>query len=231
MTDHDGPGDGPLDPAGGDGARARTRVLIVDDHALVAEGTRQLLEAEADMEVVGEAHTGEEGLRLLEHLRPDVALLDVSLPGMSGLDVAEAAAVSAPEVHVLVVSAYDDVAYVTQALEIGVGGYLLKTASSKELVDAVRTVADGVFVLDRAVSLRLAKRNQQAANNAGALTPRETDVLTLLARGRSNKQAASELGLGLRTVEGHVSSVLAKLGVSSRTAAVLYALEHRLVEP
>ncbi|MHB1986553.1 MAG: LuxR C-terminal-related transcriptional regulator [Acidimicrobiales bacterium] len=126
-------------------------------------------------------------------------------------------------------SAYDDYAYVVEALDVGVGGYLLKTASTKELLDAVRAVADGVFVLDRAVSGRLARRWRSSVPGTGALTRRETDVLRLLARGRSNKQIATELGLGLRTIEGHVSSVLGKLGVASRTEAVVYALGHRLI--
>lgn len=212
------------------GQRAAIRVVLVDDHALVAEGTRQLLEAEPDLEVVGEARTGEDGLRLLEELAPDVALVDVNLPGMSGLELARLASSSHPEVLILIVSAYDDYAYVSQALEVGVAGYLLKTASARELVDAVRAVADGVFVLDKAVSLRLTRRGRRGVPDTATLTRRESDVLSLLARGRSNKQVASELGLGLRTVEGHVSSVLAKLGVSSRTEAVLYALEHHLVD-
>lgn len=158
----------------------------------------------------------------------------MNLPGASGLELARTAAARYPEVKVLVVSAYDDYAYVTEALEVGVGGYLLKTASAKELVDAVRAVADGVFVLDKAVSGRLARRwrtGPAGSPGGGALTPRELDVLRLLARGLSNKHMAAELDLGVRTVEGHVSNVLAKLGVASRTEAVLYALSHRLVEP
>ena len=210
---------------------ATIRIVLVDDHVLVAEGTRQLLDAEPGLEVVGEARTAEEGLRILERLRPDVALVDVNLPGMSGLELARLATSSYPEVLVLIVSAYDDYAYVTEALDIGVAGYLLKTASARELVDAVRAVADGVFVLDRAMSLRLTRRGRRTPPDTAVLTPREREVLGLLARGRSNKQAAAELGLGLRTVEGHVSSVLGKLGVSSRTEAVLHALAHHLVDP
>lgn len=212
-------------------ASSPIRVVIVDDHALVREGTVQLLEQEVDVEVVGQAGSGEDGLGVLEQSRPDVALVDVNLPGMSGLELARKAAASVPAVRVLIVSAYDDYAYVAEALEIGVGGYLLKNASARELVDAVRAVADGVFVLDRAISGRLARRWRDDTPTAGALTRRETDVLSLLARGRSNKQIAAELGLGLRTVEGHVSSVLGKLGVTSRTEAVAYALGHRLVVP
>jgi DNA-binding NarL/FixJ family response regulator len=207
------------------------RVVIVDDHALVREGTIQLLKQSAELEVVGQAGSGEEALGVLESLLPDVALVDVNLPGMSGLELARLVTTSHPKIHVLILSAYDDYAYVTEALDIGVSGYLLKTASAKELVDAVRAVADGVFVLDRAVSSRLNRRVRNDAVQVGALTPRETDVLELLARGRANKQIAAELGLGLRTVEGHVSNVLAKLGVQSRTEAVAYALGRRIVIP
>lgn len=211
------------------GQRAIT-VAIVDDHALFREGTVYVLEGEEGVEVVGEAGTGEDALELLARLRPDVAIVDINLPGMSGLQVARTLADAGSPVRVLIVSAYDDYAYVTEALEVGVAGYLLKTASGRELVDAVRAVADGVFVLDRAVSSRLARRNRVGAANSGdQLTPREVDVLALLAQGLSNKQIAQRLVLGLRTVESHVSNVLAKLGVTSRTEAVLYALDHHLV--
>lgn len=207
------------------------RVVIVDDHALFRDGTVYVLEGEPGIEVVGQAGTGEDGLALLARLEPDVAIVDVNLPGISGLELARHAATRAPEVRILIVSAYDDYAYVTEALDLGVAGYLLKTASGRELVDAVRAVADGVFVLDRAVSQRLARRGRANAPAVGGedLTPREAEVLALLARGLSNKQIAGELTLGIRTVESHVSNVLAKLGVASRTEAVLFALEHRLV--
>jgi DNA-binding NarL/FixJ family response regulator len=206
------------------------RVFIVDDHALVREGTVQLLQHAPDLEVVGQAGSGEEAVSALETLRPDVALVDVNLPGISGLELARLTSTTHPDMRVLIVSAYDDYAFVAEAIEIGVGGYLLKTASAKELVDAVRAVADGVFVLDRDVSSRLTRRSRNGTTASKLLTPRETDVLDLLAQGRSNKQIANELGLGLRTVEGHVSSVLSKLGVQSRTEAVAFALGSRLIK-
>jgi DNA-binding NarL/FixJ family response regulator len=221
----------PLEEKTGQPEATPVRVVIVDDHALVREGTIQLLQQAPDLEVVGQAGSGEEAMAVLESLRPDVALVDVNLPGMSGLELARLAAASLPTMRILVLSAYDDYAYVTEALEIGVSGYLLKTVSARELVDAVRAVADGVFVLDKAVSDRLTRRRRNDSVNVGALTRRETDVLELLARGRSNKQMANELGLSLRTVEGHVSNVLAKLGVQSRTEAVAHALGRRLVVP
>ena len=230
------PGSGPPDrPArsGSEAPQAPLRVVVVDDHVLVREGTAELLAREAGIEVVGQAGTAEEGLEGLGRTRPDVVLVDVSLPGASGLELARVAAARYPEMRVLVVSAYDDYAYVTEALEMGVGGYLLKTASAKELVNAVRAVADGVLVLDGGVSRRLIRRSRGdagASGSSGTLTPRESDVLALLARGLSNKDVARELGLGLRTVEGHVSNVLAKLGVASRTEAVAHALGHHVVD-
>jgi DNA-binding NarL/FixJ family response regulator len=205
------------------------RILIVDDHALVREGTRQLLQQEPGIEVVGTAGSAEEALPMLRDLEPDVALVDINLPTMSGLELARDVETSQPNVHVLILSAYDEYAYVAEALEIGVGGYLLKTASAKELVDAVRAVSDGVLVLDRQVSKRLVRHRQSGPETIGTLTPRETDVLVLLAQGKSNKQIAAQLELGIRTVEGYVSNVLNKLGVTSRTEAVTHALSHRLV--
>ncbi|MDE3082848.1 MAG: response regulator transcription factor [Acidobacteriota bacterium] len=212
-------------------ARAGIRVVIVDDHALVREGTRQILEMAPDVEVVGVAGSAEEALEILDTRSANVALVDINLPGLSGLDLAREAAQRWPNLHVLILSAFDEHAYVTEALELGVSGYLLKTTSGRELIDAVRAVADGIFVLDRAVSQRLIRRRRRGPEALTVLTRRETDVLELLARGRSNKQIAASLSLGLRTVESHVSNLLGKLGVNSRTEAVTYALNHRLVSP
>jgi DNA-binding NarL/FixJ family response regulator len=204
------------------------RVVIVEDHALVRAGTLQLLETVSDMLIVGQAGSGEEGLVLIDQARPDVAVVDVNLPGMTGLDLAAELRRRCPSVAVLIVSAYDDAAYLSEALDVGVSGYLLKTATATEFLDAVRAVADGVFVLDRALSGRLRRQRGQTTGVEG-LTQRETDVLRLLVLGRSNKQIARELGLGLRTIETHVSNLLAKLGVLSRTEAVAYALRKGLV--
>ncbi len=202
------------------------RIVIVEDHALVREGTAELLEATPDLHVVGDCGTAEEGAELVERLAPDVVLVDVNLPGASGLALARDLARRSPTTQTLVVSAYDDHAYVVEALEIGVGGYLLKTASGRELIEAVRLVAAGVFVLDGAVSSRLSRRRREGSGRRGsdALTPRESEVLALITQGRSNKQIAAELSLGVRTVESHVSTLLAKLGAASRTEAVAHAL-------
>ena len=216
-----------------DRSSAPIRVLLIDDHTLVREGTAELLGGEPDLDVLGQAGTATEGLGLLGRLRPDVALIDVNLPDRNGLALAKEAAARYPEVRILILSAYDDYAYLAEALEIRVGGYLLKTASARELVDAVRAVADGVFVLTPTLSARLARRlgHDRPTPPGGSLSARESEVLASLVLGRSNKEIAAGLHLGLRTVETHVSSLLAKLGVSSRSEAVYYALSHHLVTP
>ncbi len=215
-----------------DDTRPPTRILVVEDHALVREGTAELLERDADLTVVGQAASAEEAAALVGSLRPDVTLVDVELPGMNGIDFARALADQGAETRVLILSAYDDYAYVIGALEAGVTGYLLKTASARELRAAVRTAASGALVLDEAISRRLTRRWRAGPGTAApALTARELEVLRLIARGLPNKQIASQLGLGLRTVESHVSSVLGKLGLASRTEAALYAVSHDLAAP
>lgn len=209
-----------------DGSRPVT-VVVVEDHALVREGTAELLQRDPGLSVVGQAGSGEEALKLLSDLRPDIALVDMELPGMNGVALARVVSDRALQTRVLILSAYDDYAYVIGALEAGVAGYLLKTSSARELVDAVRTVAGGALVLDESISRRLTRRWRSGPGSASpALTARESDVLRLIARGLPNKQIASQLGLGLRTVESHVSCLLGKLGVSSRTEAALYAVSH-----
>jgi len=203
------------------------RIVLVEDHAVVREGTAELLEHEPDLTVVGQAGSAEDALDLLGDLRPDIALVDIELPGMNGIAFAQAAAQRLPGLRVILLSAYDDYAYVIGALESGVAGYLLKTASAQEVCNAVRTAAGGALVLDEAISRRLTRRWRAGATAPTAtLTARESEVLRLIARGLSNKQIASQLGLGLRTVESHVSNLLAKLGLSTRTEAALYAVSH-----
>jgi DNA-binding NarL/FixJ family response regulator len=202
-------------------------VVVVEDHAVVREGTAELLERDPRLSVVGQAGSAEEALDLLSDLRPDIALVDVELPGMNGIALARAVSDRSLQTRILILSAYDDYAYLIGALEAGVAGYLLKTSSARELADAVRTAASGALVLDETLSRRLTRRWRSGPGTASpVLTARETDVLRLIARGLPNKQIASQLGLGLRTVESHVSSLLSKLGVRSRTEAALYAVSH-----
>ncbi len=216
----------------GSGSRRPIGILVVEDHGLVREGTAELLERDPGLTVLGQAASAEQALELIGPLSPDVALVDVELPGMNGIALAREIAARSAKTRVLVLSAYDDYAYVIGALEAGVAGYLLKTASARELADAVRTAAGGALVLDESISRRLTRRWRSGLDNAPApLTARESEVLALIAQGMSNKQIAGALALGLRTVESHVSSVLGKLGLGSRTEAALYAVSHRLIQP
>jgi DNA-binding NarL/FixJ family response regulator len=226
-------GDGEVDaehaPAGAAGGpNASVTVVLVEDHRIVREGTRQLLDHDASIRVVGEASTGEEAVRLALDLKPSVMLVDVQLEGMNGIDVIRTVARIANQVRCVVLSAYDDYVYITEAFEAGAYGYLLKTVSAAELIGAVRAAAAGATVTDERISKRLMERWRSKRPTTSRLTPRETDVLRLLVKGSSNKEIAATLGVGLRTVEGYVSNVFTKCGVRSRTEAVLYALRHNL---
>jgi NarL family two-component system response regulator LiaR len=217
-----------LPTGSGGGANASFAVVLAEDHRIVREGTRQLLEQDPSIRVVGEASTGEEAVRLAVNLKPSVMLVDIQLNGMNGIDVIRTVARIAPHVRCVVLSAYDDYVYITEAFEAGACGYLLKTVSAAELVGAVRAAAVGATVTDERVSKRLMERWRSKRPLVERLTPRETDVLRLLVKGSSNKEIAEALGVGLRTVEGYVSNVFAKCGVRSRTEAVLFALSHNL---
>ncbi len=209
----------------------RIDVFIAEDHTLVREGTRQILEQQADLRVVGEADRGDVAVERVVRLRPHVALLDFRLPGLSGVEVTARVRAAQPEVKVLLLSAYDDAEYVLAALQAGAAGYLLKTVPGWELVAAVRAVHAGKTVLQEAVSRTLSEhwRRTGGADSGARLSPREREVLGLLGAGLANKEVAARLGISLRTVEGHLGNVFAKLGVGSRTEAVLYALKHRLL--
>jgi DNA-binding NarL/FixJ family response regulator len=203
-------------------------VVLVEDHRIVREGTRELLEHDPSIRVVGEATSGEEAVRLALELKPAVMLVDVQLNGMNGIDVIRTLAGIVPQVRCVILSAYDDYVYITEAFEAGACGYLLKTVSAAELIGAVKAAAAGATVTDERTSRRLMKRWRSKGPLLERLTPRETDVLRLLVTGSSNKEIAYALGVGLRTVEGYVSNVIAKCGVRSRTEAVLFALSHNL---
>lgn len=209
-------------------ARA-VRVVIVDDHALVREGTAELLGREPDLLVVGQAATAEQAEQVLSQVVADVALVDMQLPaGSNGAALTRRLASLAPATRVLVVSAFDDYGYVAAAMDAGAHGYVLKTATSQELVNAVRGVASGSFVFGETTWRRVSPEREHGAGG-GDLSRRESDVLALLTEGASNRDIARELHLGVRTVEGYVSNILAKLGVASRTEAVAHALRRHLV--
>jgi DNA-binding NarL/FixJ family response regulator len=211
---------------------ATITVVIVEDHVVVREGTRELFGREGDITVVGEASTVAEAVNLARQLVPTLMVVDIELPDQSGVEVVREVVATGLPVRCLMLSAHDDYVYVSEALAAGAAGYLLTTVSAVELVAAVRAVATGAVVVDESLSRRLAGRLRQPEQTpAASLTSRELDVVRALVRGYSNKEIAAELGVGLRTVESYVSNVLAKLGVRSRTGAIVYAIEHGLVSP
>ena len=204
------------------------RVVLGEDHALVREGTRSLLEDHADIRVVGEAGDGEAVLELIREKKPDVAILDIRMPGASGIEVVKRLAEHSPETRAVMLTAYDDDDYIVAALDAGAIGFLLKTARSSELVDAVRRVHQGEPVLQPAIALKVARlwsRTRGAAERGRPeeLSARELEVLKLAAKGLRNLSIAEQLGISVRTVEGHINNILGKLGVDSRIEAVLYA--------
>lgn len=205
------------------------RVIIVDDHAVVREGTRQLLERAPELEVVGEAGTGREALRLVRHLQPDVVLLDLALPDLNGIEVAREMRDAAPNAKIVVLSAYDDDDYVLAAMEVGAVAYLLKTVRGRDVIDAIRAVQRGQIILHPAVATKLRRSLAHDGHETDEpiLSPREMEILRLAARGFHNKDIALELQISVRTVEAHLSHILAKLGVTSRTEAVVYGATRR----
>jgi DNA-binding NarL/FixJ family response regulator len=206
------------------------RVVLADDHAVVRKGIREFLEEEGDIQVVAEATTGVEAVAFtLEH-RPDVAVLDIQMPEMTGVEAARQIKTKTPEVQVLVLTAYDDDPYIFAMLQAGASGYVLKNAPSAELVRAVRTVAQGGSALDPAVTAKvmaqLASGKPAGAQEAvEGLTERELDVLRLAAKGHTNRAIGRELNISDRTVQGHLANIFGKLGVNTRTEAVLLAIK------
>lgn len=205
------------------------RVVVVDDHALHRDGTRQILEAHPDLQVVGEAASGEVALALVNQLGPDVVLMDIRLPGMNGIEAMRQLTRDHPDVRVLMVSAYDEDEYVRGALEAGAAGYLRKTAPGKELVEAVRAVAGGASVLQSGLTARLLISSRETERGAADLTERELTVLRMLAAGMRNRELAARLGISPRTVDRHCDNIYAKLGVGSRTEAVVRAISTKLL--
>lgn len=253
---------------------SKIRVLICDDHAVVREGTRRLLEEEPDIEVVGEASDGLEAIEKAGELSPHVVAMDISMPRMNGIEATRHIKEKNPSIQVLALTAYDDFAYVARLLENGATGYILKSARADELVTAIRATASGDSVLDQGVARevfsRIARRGNRSRPSvitppeeecespdggvrpedrrhhaAGArlserpaahpkmdrdaLTAKETEVLRFVSRGLSNKEIASRMRVSPRTVQAHLASVFSKLGVASRTEAVVSALKSGLL--
>ncbi|UCG83216.1 MAG: response regulator transcription factor [Dehalococcoidia bacterium] len=206
------------------------RILIADDHTVLRQGTRKLLEDEPDMEVVAEALDGEEAVNLARELKPDVVLMDIAMPGLDGIAATKMIKQEYPEINVLILSAYDDDPFVFKLLQAGAAGYLLKSVHSQELISGVRAVHHGDSVLHPTIARKVLSRlafasgKSSDAGTTGGLTDREIELLRLMTKGLSNKEIANELELSIRTVQGHVAQIFNKMGVNSRTEAVVRGL-------
>ena len=214
----------------------KVRVLIVDDQAIVRDGVRMILEAQPDIEVVGEASDGREALEAARHLSPDVVLMDIAMPGMNGLEATAAIKQELPDVQVLVLTMHEDYEYFFELLRSGASGYVLKGASSSDLVSAIRAVHQGGVYLHPALAKNLVsdyvKQMEPGEDRAryDGLSDRERQVLKLVAEGKTSQQIADELFLSVNTVQTHRSHIMEKLGLHNRTDLIRYALRKGLVE-
>lgn len=205
------------------------RLLIADDHAVVRQGLRMFLSLEPDFEIIGEATNGKQAVQLARQLRPDVILMDLLMPEMDGVTAIGAVRAELPDTEVIALTSVLEDNAVIGAIKAGAIGYLLKDTESDELIRAIKAAAAGQVQLSPKAAARL-MREVRAPETREALTERETEVLRLLAQGRANKEIAYILSIGEKTVKTHVSNILSKLNVSSRTQAALYAARIGLVE-
>jgi DNA-binding NarL/FixJ family response regulator len=202
------------------------RVLLADDHAVLREGMRHLLEREKDLEVVGEASDGEEAVRLVSELKPAVVLMDIVMPKLSGIEATRQIKQVNPATIVLILTAYSDIRYILGLLEAGASGYLLKSARGHEIIGAIRAVCAGESVLDPVVTRKLLERVVGTAaetdvKERGTLSQREAEILRLASKGMSNKDIANVLFLSVRTVKAHLTNIFNKMGVGCRTDAIV----------
>ncbi|MEV4459451.1 response regulator transcription factor [Microbispora sp. NPDC049633] len=228
----------PADPAGpaGSGDR-RVRVLVVDDQELVREGIASLLGIQPGITVVGTAADGQEAVEAALSLEPDVVLMDVRMPRMSGVQAVSVLRSRAPACRVVMLTTFDNDEYVVEALRAGAAGYLLKNLPAARLAEAVRLASAGVTQLDSSVTLRLAAAlpaepgpgRDAGPSPASVLTPREIEVLKLIATGSTNREIAARMYLSEGTVKNHISRILGRLGLRDRTQAAVYARDHRLL--
>ena len=211
--------------------KIKIKVLLADDHQMVRAGIRQLLESAGDIQVIAEAGDGEEAQALIQKHKPDVAVLDIQMPKASGIEVTRWVRANLPEVGVLILTAYDDEPYVMAVLQAGANGYVLKTASTDELIQAVRDVNEGKSALDPAITRKLMSNLFKGSEKKliDPLTDRELDVLRLAAKGFTNKSIGVQLSISDRTVQGHLAHIFAKLQANSRTEAVMRGVSLGLI--
>ncbi|MFS1514106.1 response regulator transcription factor [Chengkuizengella sp. SCS-71B] len=209
------------------------KVLIVDDHEMVRIGLSAVLSTEEDIEIIGEASNGEEGIRLAQNYDPDVVLMDLVMEEMDGIETTKKLLKLKPECKVIVLTSYLDDEKVYPVIEAGAFSYLLKTSRATEIAQAIRSAMNGHPILESQVASKIMNRfrkTQQEKAPHEELTEREMEVLRLIAKGKSNQDVADELYIGVKTVKFHVTNILAKLGVEDRTQAAIYAFKHSLAE-
>ena len=205
------------------------RILIADDHGLVRAGLRALLNDEADLEVVGEAADGEEALQRASQLKPDLVLMDISMPGTGGIEAARRIRSEAPAARILMMTVHEDEGLLQESIRAGASGYIVKRALESELIDAIRAVCQGHLYVHPTMTRALLRSTAAAPREeepTEPLTPREREVLAFVARGYTNRQIADQLTLSVRTVESHRANLMSKLGLRTRADVVRYAREH-----
>ncbi|NLV74318.1 MAG: response regulator transcription factor [Chloroflexi bacterium] len=215
----------------------RINVIIADDHSIVRQGIRQYLELTDDITVVAEAAEGNQAIAMINAYRPDVVLLDINMPGMTGVEVTQKLKAQHPDIKILILTAYDEDPYVFSLLQAGANGYLLKNCDIEELQKAVRAVHQGKTVLSPVVADKIVRQIQRTTpaqpDNASSLedlTNRELEILRLAAKGYTNKAIGQDIGISDRTVQGHLANIYAKLNVASRTEAVTEAVKRKLID-
>lgn len=212
---------------------SKARVLIADDHSMVREGLKQLIELESDIEVIGQAGDGDEAINMVHDLKPDVLLLDINMPKINGLEVLEILKEENDEVKILILTIHNEIEYLYRAVEIGVNGYVLKDSESDVLIKAIRSINNGEsYIQPNMASLLFKKINGELDNQIkhNKLTKREIEVLKLITQGLLNKEIADLLCISEKTVKNHVSNIFKKIEVSDRTQAAVYAIKNNIVD-
>ncbi len=218
-------------------AAQKTRILIADDHAIVREGIRMILQSQPDFEVVGEAPDGEEAVRMSEALKPDIVVMDISMPTLTGIEATQKIKRALPGTHVLILTMHEEESYVFQLLRLGAAGYVLKRAAATDLVDAIRAAARGEAFLyptvARSVVQDYLERMQagEGKERYDGLTDREREILVLIADGLTNSQIADKLFISVKTVQTHRAHVMEKLDLHDRSLLVRYAVRKGLIQP
>lgn len=214
----------------------RIKVIIVDDHPMVREGLRKILELEKDIEVIDEAGDGQGAINVTRMNKPDVILMDINMPGTNGIEATRVIKREFPDVGIIALTIHEEEEYVLELVRAGVSGYVLKDIAPAKLIETIKTVANGNSVIDPSITNKIfgeinrLSRSKRMKEEWETLTDREMDVLKMISQGRSNKEIAKGLTISEKTVKNHITNIFRKLQVDDRTQAVLFAIKHRLVE-